>query len=74
MSWYELGVDHGWDAANYDEAYGTESSPELPATLATGSGLDSAEERELGVQDFTAGWLVGGERYRDGQWQDGTDR
>lgn len=57
------GISHGWDAANYAEAYGQ-----------TETAHEEATRRGDGDTRYVDGFMEGWERYANNQWQDGTPR
>ncbi|MER7009927.1 hypothetical protein ABT324_00665 [Saccharopolyspora sp. NPDC000359] len=58
---YAAGVDRGWDAANYAEAYG-------------GNPMDGIGAHSYSGPDFEAGYREGIDRFQRSQWADGTSR
>lgn len=64
---FARGISHGWDAANYAEAYGRTESRD-----------DEGQRRshfEIGAEDQAAyrrGFTVGWNRFEAGLWSDGT--
>lgn len=60
---YELGVNAGYNAANYADAYG--GGVECDPTLYSFSGP---------TEEFETGWTEGVRRFEDDEWPDGTPR
>lgn len=85
---YEVGLSHGWDHANFVDAYGKEHDRRTPAVpscyqeITYGSAMYwSLTAAERGAEDnkrrtqhreFTAGWSEGKKRFRYGKYPDGT--
>lgn len=61
---YAVAVEHGWAHAAFVDAYGPEHDQPNPGY----SGPD-ATDHERG---YAHGWAEGVERFRNGQWPDGT--
>lgn len=60
---YELGISDGWDARNYQDAYGGTCEPDEERT----AGMD-----EVTASYYRAGFELGCERFENDEWQDGT--
>jgi len=55
---FARGVDHGWGAANYANAYGGDIRP--------------SRDQSPDSDDYRAGFWTGAQRFHDDEWQDGT--
>lgn len=64
---FERGIQHGWDAANFAEAYGSDETRQQEGRRRA--------EFEVGAEDKAAyrrGFNVGWDRFAEGLWSDGT--
>jgi len=66
------GVDHGWDAANYADAYGVTQTQEEEA--AARAAQYAEVDPSFDTSAYTTGFAEGWERFTEGQWQDGSPR
>lgn len=62
---WESGVDHGWDHANFVNAYGKKHDQRRPEVPGFHRGCTEA---------FEQGWREGHKRYTRGLWQDGSKK
>ncbi len=69
---YARGVNHGWDAANFAEAYGTAETPEQEASRRAQEYADVTPSFD--VSAYRTGFAEGWELFTNGQWQDGSPR
>lgn len=68
---FELGVSAGWDAANFGEAYGYTEAIEAEAARRAGDRFPTEPEQ---ATEWANGFIVGSERYKRGEWQDGSSK
>lgn len=64
---YETGVLHGWESANYGEAYGRDEAPVREAARRSREHGHDAEDRTCYRDGFCAGF----ERFQRGEYPDG---
>ena len=67
------GLDHGWDAANYADAYGSKETRDKEAHRRAGEEYRfTAQHRERWA--YESGFLDGWDNFTDSLWQDGSPR
>lgn len=63
---YESGIAHGWNAANFEDAYGARDR-----SADTRPGWVKSTDQ---ISGYDTGWHDGYDRYFDDLWQDGSPR